>query len=336
MGANFVDFKLIKEQVSMEMVLGHYGINLRRVNNTGLRGKCPLPTHTSEKSIESFSVQLEKNIWACQSASCAATRHGKKGGNVIDFVAIMEHSSIRDAALKMNDWFSSPPLRAPQSGAAEVEKGSGPTPKLVSEKRDDEVNRPLPFVLHGIDPTHSYLTARGIFEETARHFGIGFFSGRGSMVGRVVIPISNERGELVAYAGRAIDGGEQPKYKFPTGFKKAAVLFNLHHVRQLPSTANNDVIVVEGFFDCLKVWQSGFLNVVALMGSSLSEEQRKFLSEFTRVVLFLDGDEAGRVAARDIASVLVYQTFVKIVNLPDGKQPDQLSSEEIKTVFGSL
>ena len=96
------------------------------------------------------------------------------------------------------------------------------------------------------------------------------------------------------------------------------------------------MIVVEGFFDCLKVWQSGLLNVVALMGSSLSEAQQKFLSDFARVVLFLDGDEAGRTAARDIASMLVHQTFVKIVNLPDGKQPDQLSSEEIKTVIGSL
>jgi len=229
MGTNFVDFKLVKEQVSMEMVLGHYGINFRRVNQTGLRGKCPLPTHTSDKSLESFSVQLQKNIWACQSTSCAATRHGKKGGNVIDFVAIMESCSIRDAALKMSVWF----LSASRSDhQAQTEKGSGSPPKLVSEKKEDEVNRPLSFTLHGIDPTHSYLKSRGILEETARHFGVGLFSGHGSMLGRVVIPISNERGELVAYAGRAIDDAE-PKYKFPTGFKKGVVLFNLHHVRQL-------------------------------------------------------------------------------------------------------
>ena len=248
----------------------------------------------------------------------------------------MESCSIRDAALKMNDWFLSAPHPASQSGhVVETEKGSGTQPKLVSEKKDDEVNRPLSFTLHGIDPTHSYLRARGILEETSRHFGVGFFSGRGTMAGRVVIPISNERGELVAYAGRAIDDAE-PKYKFPTGFKKGVVLFNLHHVRELPSSGKNDVIVVEGFFDCLKVWQSGFLNVVALMGSSLSDEQQNVLCEFARVVLFLDGDEAGRTAARDVASILVQRTFVKIVNLPDGKQPDQLSSEEIRTILGSL
>ena len=62
-------------------------------------------------------------------------------------------------------------------------------------------------------------------------FGIGYFPGKGSMSGRVVIPIHNERGELVAYAGRAIDQTE-PKYKLPAGFKKSAVLFNLHRVRQ--------------------------------------------------------------------------------------------------------
>src|SRR5437868_12384300 len=82
---NFIDFKMVKARVSMEAVLGHYGIKLRKVNHTSLRGACPLPTHSSEKSKESFGVHTTKKLWACQSTSCAATRHGKKGGNILDF-----------------------------------------------------------------------------------------------------------------------------------------------------------------------------------------------------------------------------------------------------------
>src|SRR2546427_732429 len=67
---------------------------------------------------------------------------------------------------------------------------------------------------------------REISEETARLFGVGYFPGKGSMSGRVVMPIRSAAGELVAYAGRSIDNSE-PKYKLPAGFKKAAVLYNL-------------------------------------------------------------------------------------------------------------
>jgi len=108
--------------------------------------------------------------------------------------------------------------------------------------------------------------------------------------GRIVIPIHNEKGELIAYAGRSIDGAE-PKYKLPPGFKKSEVLFNLHRVLQ-KGKGTDLVIVVEGFFDVMMVCQASFANVVALMGASMSEAQEKLLSQFKHVVLFLDGDQA--------------------------------------------
>src|SRR5438552_669740 len=96
----FVDFRTVKEHVSMKDVLDHYKIHLRSVNKTALRGKCPLPTHSSQESKQSFSVNTEKSVWACQSSSCAEAREGRKGGNVLDFVSVMENISIRDSALK--------------------------------------------------------------------------------------------------------------------------------------------------------------------------------------------------------------------------------------------
>ncbi len=327
--STFVDFRSIKQAVSMTAVLDHYRVQLRKVNQRALRGKCPLPTHSSSTSGDSFGVDVLKNIWACQSESCSAARQGKKGGNVLDFVALMENCSVRDAALKLQQWFSIPAASAAsprQRGKPEPSPPASRGVELAAKGNEDcgqELNKPLAFTLKGIDCSHAYLRQRGITKETAREFGVGFFPGRGSMMSRVVIPIHNERGELVAYAGRAIDGSE-PKYKLPAGFAKSAVLFNLHRVQ------SESVIVVEGFFDCMKVSQAGMQNVVALMGSSLSDRQQNLLSRFARIILLLDGDEAGRGAASEIAARLVRSHFVRVLDLDDGLQPDRLSSEELR------
>ena len=97
------------------------------------------------------------------------------------------------------------------------------------------------------------------------------------MAGRIAIPIHNEQGELVAYAGRW--PGEPPdgegKYKLPAGFHKSLVVYNLHRAKD--HAKEQGLIVVEGFFDCMRLHQAGIPNVVALMGSSLSEEQEALL-----------------------------------------------------------
>jgi hypothetical protein len=144
----------------------------------------------------------------------------------------MEKCSVRDAAMKLQEWFSIDPATAP----TESKPAQDP---VTAEKRgegSEPVNKPLAFELKGIDLAHAYLAERGITKETAETFGVGLFSGRGSMKGRVVIPIHNERGELVAYAGRSIDGSD-PRYKLPAGFHKSHVLFNLHR------TAGSEVVV---------------------------------------------------------------------------------------------
>lgn len=255
---------------------------------------------------------------------------------MIDFVAIMERSSIRDAALKLHNLFvtstSSPAPPVGGKGSEPKQKAGELVAKTTSDESSGGVNTPLSFTLKDIDPTHPYLRDRGITEETAKHFGVGFFPGRGQMLSRIVFPVNNERGELVAYAGRSIDGVE-PKYKLPPGFKKSAVLWNLDRVRALDAASRDQVIVVEGFFDCMKVHQSGFPNVVALMGSTLSVEQENLLYLFSHVMLFLDGDDAGRTASQSIATRLVSHMFVRVINLPDGEQPDQLSSGEIHTIL---
>src|SRR5450755_2667033 len=107
---DWVSFDEIKKTVSLQMVIERYGIALRRVGPNTLRGKCPLPSHNSETSKESFTATLTKGVggaWACQSQSCIKAR-GRVGGNVLDFVAAMERCSVRDAAIKLQTWFLVP------------------------------------------------------------------------------------------------------------------------------------------------------------------------------------------------------------------------------------
>ena len=151
------------------------------------------------------------------------------------------------------------------------------------------------------------------------------------MQGKIVIPIHNGNGELLAYAGRAIDGSE-PRYKFPAGFHKSLELYNLHRAI---GEANIDrrVVVVEGFFDCLRVSGAGF-TCVALMGSSISNAQEKlFVQHFKSVILLFDGDDAGHQAGTDGLARLGRSTWVFAPELPRGKQPDMLDVEEIQVLL---
>lgn len=325
MESNWVDFKTIKQAVTVGQVLDHYSIKLKK-SGRELRGRCPI--HQGE-GADTFHVSTEKNVFHC--FSCQAK------GNILDLVAAMEKCSVRDAGLKLQQWFSlviQGSGQQPAAPAAEKEPENDPQ-LAIEEKAGDrgEPNKPLGFRLKGIDYHHPYLAQRGVDVETAEYFGVGFFSGKGSMSGRVVIPIENERGELVAYAGRSIDGSE-PKYKLPAGFKKSQVLYNL--ARALEDVSTGAVVLVEGFFDCIKVVQAEHV-CVALMGCSLSEDQEvQLVSHFRQVVIMLDGDEPGRKAAGEIAGRLARKMWVHVVDVPEGRQSDQLSTGELQALLGAV
>jgi hypothetical protein len=309
------DFPSLKQRIPIDWVLARYGVKLRPAGPHTWYGACPLPTHTSRHSRESFSVNLARRVWSCHSASCLAARNGRIGGHVIDLVAILERCSLRQAARCLHDWFG---VRATDPPAVrEPARTSAPAAS----------NPPLGFTLQRIDTRHPYLAQRGISPATARLFGVGMYRGTGFLAGRCVIPIRDEHRRLVAYAGRAVHQ-ELPKYRFPAGFLKSHVLFNLDRARQ---PGGRNVILVEGFFDALKVHQAGH-PVVALMGTSFSQRQSDLLTgHFTRVTLMLDGDPPGRRATDVIAQSLLAKMTVDKVELPQGVQPDQLSSAEINS-----
>ena len=135
----------------------------------------------------------------------------------------------------------------------------------------------------------------------------------------------------MAYAGRVVDdrlAEDKGKYRLPDGFKKSAVLFNLHRAKE---HAGRGLIVVEGFFDCFRVHQAGFPNVVALMGSALSDDQERLLIEHTdRLDLMFDGDDAGTKCLREFYGRLRQRLYLREIRLDAGEQPDSLTEERIR------
>jgi DNA primase len=337
--SSFVDFRAVKAAITMEQVLEHYGI-LDQFKRSGdsLSGPCPL--HKGSNPTQ-FRISTTKNIWNCFS-EC------KHGGNTLDFIAEKEKISIHAAALKAIEWFSLDPSEMAGTGAEDEnheESASEPAeekPKPAAKRPPMSVekavpNTPLKFRLDKLEREHPYLVKdRGLTIETIVDFGIGFCA-KGMMANRIAIPIHNPEGNVVAYAGRWPGGPAEdtPKYKLPQGFRKSQEVFNID--RAIKDSTENPVIIVEGFFDCMKIHQAGWHKVVALMGATMSAAQeeliRKHMARNSHVIVMLDENEAGRAGREDIACRLSKHCFVKIheFDTPDA-EPEHLTATELRAI----
>lgn len=348
--SRFVDFRAVKAAVTMEQVLAHYGLTEKfKRGRDSLSGPCPI--HQGSNPTQ-FRVCISKNCWNCFS-ECHC------GGNVLDFVAKMENAMPMEAANLLVDWFQldvsalnvdrpSKPVRnerAPMTAqvvasektalaVAEAKPHASrvsPAPSRPAPKPETGTNRPLSFQLE-LDPAHPYLTERGLDLETVREFGIGHCA-KGVMAGRIAIPIRNVAGELVGYSGRwPGDPPEgRPKYRLPDGFKKACEVYRLFEAIKEP--AERPLVVVEGFFDAMKLWQIGVRKCVALMGSSLSTVQETLILEHfpptSLIVVMFDEDDAGREGREDVLLRFALKRFVRVQAFADENfQPEKLTAAE--------
>lgn len=142
---------------------------------------------------------------------------------------------------------------------------------------------------------------------------------------RVMIPITDERGRVVAFGGRVLDDS-LPKYlNSPESvlFDKGRLLFGLHYASSFIHKAGSAVLV-EGYMDCLSAWQYGIGNVVASLGTALTAAQARLLKRYTnQVILCYDADSSGlRAAMRGLDILLSAGLQVKVATLPSGQDPD--------------
>src|ERR1017187_5524393 len=338
--SSFVDFKAVKAAITMEQVLEHYGIlDKFKRGSDSLSGPCPI--HKGNNPTQ-FRISISKNIWNCFS-EC------KHGGNVLDFIARMEDVSIHAAALKAIEWFNLDPEAMSADSheeageTSEAPKASdAPRPKPAAKpapvQENGAPNKPLKFRLDKLERSHPYLAERGLTIETIVDFGAGYCA-KGMMADRIAIPINNPEGAVVAYAGRfpGEPEGDTPKYKLPQGFRKSLELYNIDRASKEP--ADKPLVIVEGFFDCMKLHQHGCRKVVALMGITMSGAQEELIRQHTdaksHVIVMLDENEAGRAGRENIACRLSEHCFVKthVFDRSDAG-PEHLSADEVHQILG--
>ncbi len=146
---------------------------------------------------------------------------------------------------------------------------------------------------------------------------------------RLMIPIQNLSGKIIAFGGRTLAKGDPVKYMNSPEtalYNKSAVLYGLFTAREAIRESES-AIVVEGYFDVLSLWQVGIRNVVASSGTAFTPQQARLLARFAKLVyLFFDADSAGQAAAlRSIDVLFDAGLDVRIVRATAGEDPDSLA-----------
>jgi DNA primase len=288
MSRNPISFKELKQRISIEQVLRHYGLfDTLQLKGKSQRGPCPF-CEAAEGTP--FSVSLEKNCFQC--FTCSAS------GNILDFVSRWEGVSIREAGQVLTKNFVKG--KEPHSGAKTVEKTTEREAPLAKKadppvgeagERSDKAldaqapavvppqdetpsrNEPLTFTLKNIESDHPSVKALGIQEDILTAFGVGYYRGRGMMGDRIVIPVYNITKQLVAYAGFH---PEERTYTYPPKFRKELELYNLGGALA-DQGADQGVILVRHPLEALMLISAGHLNAVAIMGDIISNVQMGIL-----------------------------------------------------------
>jgi len=293
MQKGFVPFAEVKRAVSLEAILERYEL-LASLTRKGmnLAGPCPFCKGSSGRQ---FQVNLVKNAWYC--FGC------KAGGNILDFVAKKEEVSIRTEALKLDSWFElglvakEKPQAEASAHPAEAPSASPEAPPAAKEAPPTS-NPPLAFTLKTLDPHHESLSPLGFSTETIERFGAGYCS-KGLLKGRLAIPIHNAGGELVAYAGLAVEEDASPRYLFPPKFHAPLEVMNLHRLPEFAEEGGPLYLTAE-IEGVLRLAEVGTVAALALFDGSLSPAQEEAvmgaLPLFERLVLVGEGFEDRTVA----------------------------------------
>lgn len=304
---------------------------LRNVRKTGAENVvaiCPFhrkPDGSFERS-PSFTMSLTKGLWQCHSC--------KEVGSLPRFFKLLGENY--QVIKNYEDLFSE--LHQSSRRCVVIDTRALQAKYIVED--------PLPEAVLGFfDFCPTPLLDEGFTEETLRRFEVGFDPKHF----RITYPIRDIEGNLMGVSGRTVIDDEK-RYKVydkefeafglprRTPAKKSSTLWNGHTVySSLFPTYNPDpLVVVEGFKACMWLWQAGIKNVVALMGSTLSEQQKWLLERMgAPVYLMLDNNDAGRKGTRKIGDVLARSLPLFIVPYAQA-QPSDIPVDDIGPVFAHV
>jgi DNA primase len=347
----------VKQQADIVRVVGEY-VRLKK-SGQNFTGLCPFH---SEKT-PSFAVHPVKQIYHC--FGCGV------GGDAFSFVMEMDKitfpEAVRAVAEKCGIAIPHARERSPEERRENQVRSA-----LVDLQKEAAA-----FFVQQLNGTpegraaKAYLLDRGLDSEAVARFGIGFAPSGGEALlralkskypekvlepsglfsrdqngrlfdrfrRRVMFPIANESGKIVAFGGRAL-GDDLPKYlnspETPI-YTKSNVLYHLDRAKDA-LRQRDFAVLVEGYMDAIAVARAGVSNVVASCGTSLTEPQVKLLNRFTRrIIVNYDPDTAGQAATeRSLAILLEQGAEVRVLALPGGKDPDSFIRSEGAAAYTKL
>lgn len=332
----------LRANTDIESVISPY-VNLRR-RGKNLVGLCPF----HNEKTPSFTVYPENGSFYC--FGCGV------GGDVITFVRRMENLDYMEAVKQLADRAG---MALPEDGYDDT-LAKKRTAVLAANRAAAKFFHSQLFTDRG-RPALNYFLDRGLTMETIRHFGLGFApddwralknhlneqgfddillesanllrrSDKNGKVSyydnfrnRVMFPIIDPRGNVIAFGGRVLDDSK-PKYINTSDtlvYKKSNGVFALNFAKN-----GNDgkLIIAEGYMDVIALHQAGFTNAVACLGTALTKEQANLLSRYANeIILSYDADEAGQKAtARALGIFGTTGMEIKVLRLTGGKDPDEI------------
>ena len=345
----------IRLQNDLVQVIGEY-LPLKQ-KGSSFFGLCPF----HHENTPSFSVSRDKQLYYC--FGCGAS------GNVYSFIMEMEHCDFPEAVRTLADraHIQLPePAYSKESKELEAQKEAiYQIHKLAGRFYYEKLHQP-----EGAKAL-SYLEKRQIRPQIQRKFGLGYApAGRRVLTdylieqgfsmplllksgltmenkdksgyhdrfyNRLMFPIFDIQGRGIGFGGRVLDKGE-PKYlNSPETlvFNKSKNLYGLNLAKE---TRKREIILVEGYMDMIAIYQAGYRNVAASLGTAFNQDHAKTLKRVAdQVILLYDSDEAGTNAALRAIPVLLAEGFlVRVLQVPDGKDPDGFIREHGREAFGRL
>jgi len=346
----------VKQQADIVKVIGGY-IRLRKAGAQNYSGLCPFH---KEKS-PSFSVHGTRQFYHC--FGCG------QSGDVFSFVVKIENASfpeaVRIVAQKCGIPLPKREYNSPEEAAeAQMRRKLLDLHEAATAWFEDQLRSPEGAL------AREYLAGRGVTPEAIKTFRVGYapdnfnalrerlssmadadalrasglFSWKEQDDGsagrmydrfrkRVMFPIANESGRVIAFTARALETGDKagPKYinspETPL-YSKGQVLFNLDKAKG-PIRSMEFALLVEGQMDCISVFMRGIQSVIATSGTAFTEQQVALLRRHTtNVVVNFDPDAAGANAAEKSIGLLTEEGFqIKVVTLDGGLDPDRFIRE---------
>ncbi|MDE7160358.1 MAG: DNA primase [Muribaculaceae bacterium] len=338
----------IKDAANIVEVVGDY-IHLIR-SGANYKGLCPF----HNERTPSFSVSPSRNF--CYCFSC------HKGGSPVNFIMEKEGLSYREALLHLAARYGIKVEEREETQQEQQERSEREAMMVANEWAMKEMERNLLDTDEGREIGLSYFYGRGVTDEAVRKFHLGYALDRGTAMleasrkaglepsimtqlgifgtsskdgslydrfrGRVIFPILNSSGKVVAFGGRDLHGAKAKYINSPESpvYKKSRELYGLFQAKSA-ITRYDKCFLVEGYMDVIGMWQSGMENVVSSSGTALTEGQIALLHRFTEnITLIYDGDAAGiKASLRGIDMLLSQNMKIKVLLLPDGHDPDSFA-----------